>query len=371
MQKAKKILVIAGATYISGAEKVTIDVIRGLKENGYELHCMVSGWNDGDFIEALEKIEVPYTAIKLGWIYISKPLWTLDSIVHYPKAILKFLLLQKRFKADIVYIISYRPVIALYPFLKKNIIFHIHDPNSESKQSVFFLNQIKKKVKRFIAVSHFIQQDLIQCGISASQIEVVHNVVETNSNIDGHKIYMPDNVIRIGIVGQIIPRKGHEDLLEALKILKDKIAFKCLIFGNGDKGFVEKLRTKIQEFGIQDYVEWVGFVKDKEKIYETFDVMVAPTINNEPFALVALEAGANRVVSIVSESGGFPESIVNNETGFIVPRHSPAAISAKIAFLYENKFLLKKMGDCAFTNVKEKFILSDMIRKVATVLKGI
>src|SRR5689334_7298060 len=103
MHVSKKILVIAAGSYISGAEKVMYDIIQGLKVRGYQIHCVVSGWNDGNFIKKLDELTVEYTLIKLRWYYVSKIKWSLDSLVHYPKAAWKFVALKKRFNPDIVY----------------------------------------------------------------------------------------------------------------------------------------------------------------------------------------------------------------------------------------------------------------------------
>src|SRR5258708_3698252 len=111
MSVSKRILVIAAGNYISGAEKITLDVIRGFKENGYLVHCMVSGWNDGNFIRKLNELNIDYTVIKLGWYYVSKVMWSLDSLVHYPRAVWNFVKLKKNIKPDLVYTISYRQII--------------------------------------------------------------------------------------------------------------------------------------------------------------------------------------------------------------------------------------------------------------------
>lgn len=116
MELKKSILIIANGNYISGAEKVTLDVMHGLKEQGYNLHCMASGWNDGDFIGRVKSIEIPVTITKLGWYYVSKILWSIDSLIHYPGGIVRFLRLKKKFHADLVYIISFRHIILLWPF---------------------------------------------------------------------------------------------------------------------------------------------------------------------------------------------------------------------------------------------------------------
>jgi UDP-N-acetylglucosamine:LPS N-acetylglucosamine transferase len=148
MAASKKILVFAGATYVYGAEKVTLEVIGFLQKAGHKIHCIVNGWNDGVFIEQLNKANIPFTTVKLGWYYFSKIKWSLDSLIHYPGAIRQFIKISKNEKPDIVYITSYRPVILLYPFFKTNTIYHVHDPLSETKQGRFFIKIADKKIKQ-------------------------------------------------------------------------------------------------------------------------------------------------------------------------------------------------------------------------------
>jgi glycosyltransferase involved in cell wall biosynthesis len=359
----KKILVIAGGTYVSGAEKVTLDVLEGFKENGHTVHCMVSGWNDGDFIGRIKKLQLPYTAIKLGWYYTTKIWWSLDSLVHYPKAIWDFIRLKKKFKPDIVYTISFRQIVLLYPFFGKNIIYHIHDPNSHSKQSRFFLKLIDNKVKTYIAVSNFIKQDLIKCGLAEYKIEVVHNGVNP-VEISIEKKYMQNGILKIGIIGQIIERKGHEDLLMALYLLKNKIRFELNIFGKGTVEYKNKLEALIKQYGLNELVVWRGFIKNPISIYQDLDVLVAPTRTEEPFALVAIEAGAYRIPIIVTKSGGFPESVEDGNTGFVINKSAPKEIAEKLFFLYSNPQLLKTLGENASQKIGIQFNLELTKRKV-------
>jgi glycosyltransferase involved in cell wall biosynthesis len=366
MHTAPKILIIVAGSYISGAEKVTLDVVRYLKEKGYNVHCLVTGWNDGKYIQCLQQMNVAYTIHKLGWYYTSKIGWTIDSLVHYPKAVWIFLKLLKKFKPDLLYTNSYRPVFLLRPFLKANIVYHAHDPHGETRQGRIFLKLIDKKIARYIAVSSYIQKDLLQCGIAANKIELIYNGVQRTAEpiAVSSRQYMPAGTLRIGIAGQIIPRKGHQDLLLALESIRGSVPFECLIFGGSNNAFTNQLKQLIKQHGLCEQVIWNGFVNDKNDIYPLIDILVAPTRNDEPFGLVAAEAGAFSVCSVVTDSGGLPEIVVDGQTGFVVPKQSPAAIAEKLTLVYNNPYLLKELGENAAQRVKEKFTLGHMEKRI-------
>lgn len=366
----KKVLVIAGGTYISGAEKITLSVLEGFKKSGYNIHCMVSGWNNGDFINRVEKLELPYTAIKLGWYYISKIAWSLDSLVHYPKAILDFLKLKNRFKADIVYTISFRQIVLLYPLFRNNIVYHIHDPHSHSKQAKFFIKLIDKKVKKYIAVSEFIKNDLINCGIRAEKIEVIYNGIEILPLSD--KDYIGVDVFNIGIVGQVIHRKGHLIAVDALhKLVQQNLNVQLIIVGVGDTSFEKEVREKIEKLNLQDKVVWKGFVKDTYKIYEELDVVIAPTLNEEPFGLMACEANMLSIPAIVSNKGGLPEIVEDDFNGYTFNAENADELASKMLLLYNDRAKAVQFGLNGREKVSHLFSIEQMNSSIAALMSDV
>src|ERR1700733_9023907 len=99
--KNKRILFIVGASYVSGLENITLHLIRGLKERGYEVKCVINGWNDGVFKSTLQSLGIDFFEMKLGWIYITKPKWTIDTLLHWPGAYFKFKKAIRSFDPDI------------------------------------------------------------------------------------------------------------------------------------------------------------------------------------------------------------------------------------------------------------------------------
>ncbi|MFM6926772.1 MAG: glycosyltransferase, partial [Ferruginibacter sp.] len=282
MSTARKLLVIAGGGYIYGAERVTLDVMAGLKQEGYQLQAIISGWNDGAFAHVLDELQVKYYPLKLGWYYKSKIKWSLDSLLHYPGALIRFLRVRKQFKDWPVYMISFRQVILLWPFFKKNLLYHVHDVNSSSKQARFFLKIINRKVCRYIAVSEFIKEDLLACGIPAEKIEVIHNGVTILPEIQ--KGLNESRTLTVGIAGQVIERKGHIGLLNAIGLLAEKgLDIALVIAGDGDVDFTDKLKALSRELNIAGKITWRGFKKSLLEIYTGMDVLVAPTLSAEPF----------------------------------------------------------------------------------------
>lgn len=370
----QKILVFAGATFVFGAEKVTLNVIDGLHKKGYDLKILISSWNNGDFIRRLGNISIQdFETISLGWYYITKLLWSLDSLINYPKSILKFRRIIKQYKPNVIYTTSFRPILLLFPFMNTKIIYNVQDPNSESKSSRFFIKLIDKKVTKYTACSAFIKLDLISCGIEPNKIDIIHNGVDVNEGVL-EKTLNSDNLSKfnVGIAGQIIPRKGHDDVIEAFRLLKENgNSCQLTIVGKGDDDFILDLKRKIHAYDLGESVFWKGYKVDPKEIYDSIDLLLAPSLNNEPFALVVLEAGALGIPSIVSNRGGFPESIIDGYNGFIVNANSPAQIAAKIEVLIKNPTLLDEMRTNAKLHIAKNFSNVNMINKLEKTINSL
>jgi len=115
--------------------------------------------------------------------------------------------------------------------------------------------------------------------------------------------------VAIGVVGQIGPWKGHEDLIEALGILKsNNVPFTCKVFGNGENGYVDCLKKRACALGLESDIQWKGFVDRRADIFEGIDICVVPTRSSEPFGMVAAEASFSGVPTIATRSGGREKS---------------------------------------------------------------
>src|SRR5262249_38354253 len=117
--------------------------------------------------------------------------------------------------------------------------------------------------------------------------------------------------IRFGFLGQLRPVKGIEELVDAFLSLPSGSA-ELLIAGKGDAAYERLLKAKTAE---RDDVRWLGFV-DPQQLLNEIDVLVVPSLWQEPLGLVILEAFAHGRPVIGSQRGGIPE-LITRETGWL------------------------------------------------------
>ncbi len=146
---------------------------------------------------------------------------------------------------------------------------------------------------------------------------------------------------RLLFVGRLVERKGVAYLLRAVKILRDqRPGIRLVIVGTGpEEG---NLKAEAEALGIQDSVDFLGSVSEREKAmeYARATVFVLPAIvdskgDTEGQGVVILEAMRAGLPTVASSVGGITDLIVDGETGFLVPEKDPEALAAVIAKLLD------------------------------------
>jgi glycosyltransferase involved in cell wall biosynthesis len=117
-------------------------------------------------------------------------------------------------------------------------------------------------------------------------------------------------VLRLGYIGRLDPSKGLSNLLDAVARLPPGAA-RLLIAGSGPPAYVAALRR----IAPQD-VEFLGQV-EAALFYPRIDLLVVPSVWEDPFPRVFHEALAYGVPTLTTPLGGLPEAIEPGGTGFV------------------------------------------------------
>jgi glycosyltransferase involved in cell wall biosynthesis len=135
---------------------------------------------------------------------------------------------------------------------------------------------------------------------------------------------------RIITVARLNWKKGLEYTLEALKIVKENgVEFQYYIIGDGIE--IERLQFAVYQLGLKENVFFLGKLSRKQVKEEmeksTYYIQYSL---QEGFCNAVLEAQAMGLVCFVSDAEGLSENILNNETGFVIPKRNPLLLANKI-----------------------------------------
>ena len=177
-----------------------------------------------------------------------------------------------------------------------------------------------------------------------------------------------DGEVLLGNVGRLTAQKGQDFLLEvASRLKKDGLEFRLLIAGDGE--LHADLTAKAHELGVQDDVDFLGFVEDVPSFLKGIDIFLLSS-HWEGFGLVIAEANAAHTPVVAFDVSSNPEVIADGETGFLVPVGDLDSFAAHVRELIENEDLRTKMGEAARTHVEAKFQLQQSIDEFERYLWG-
>lgn len=173
------------------------------------------------------------------------------------------------------------------------------------------------------------------------------------------------------IVANLIPYKGHRDLLAAFAMASKGLpdGWRLLIVGRDD-GIQESLLAQAQELGIAAHVRFLGQRQDIPDLLRCTDISLLSS-HQEGFSNSVLEAMAAGIPSIVTNVGGNTEAIADGETGIVVPARDPERLAAAIEKLATDEALRLRMGRKARVIVEEKFDLATCVARYECLYDGL
>lgn len=192
-----------------------------------------------------------------------------------------------------------------------------------------------------IGVSRFIldRHRAYGCFPNACQA-VVYNPFESPDEVPNlEKIKAAqEHPLRFGFLGCLRPHKGIEHLLKAFLSLEPGMA-ELWVAGKGEAAYETKLKDLA---GNHDDVRWLGFVKP-DSLLDEIDVMVVPSLWQDTFPRVPVEAFNYALPVIGSNRGGIPE-LITDETGWMYEPDEPGALKSCLRRCVEQQAILPEMG---------------------------
>lgn len=164
--------------------------------------------------------------------------------------------------------------------------------------------------------------------------------------------------VTFGVVALLIPRKGHQVLLDAiLKLVTDKklegSEFQVLIEGDGP------LHQALVDFvSNNNLTPWVTFVGNEANVVDfmaALDVLILPSVQDEDFPNVTLEAMALAKPVIASRLAGTPEQVLDGTTGLLVEPRNVGQLAEAVYQLINDADLRKSMGFAALQRFSNHF----------------
>ena len=233
------------------------------------------------------------------------------------------------------------------------------------RKHAFSMLKYRLPVARFVAVSHAIKGVLVDDGIPADLVSVVHSGIDL-SRFEGFdradhraEFGLDEKAVAIGNVAAMADHKGQRYLLDAVPLVVERHP-EARFFICGDGELWDDLHAQRERLGIEGCVTFTGFRRDVPSLLAFFDLF-AMSSHLEGLNTSILDALAMRKPVVATDAGGIPEIIRNEDTGLLVPAKDPARLADAIVALIEDREKARRLAENGRRWVEEEFTCDCMV----------
>ena len=177
----------------------------------------------------------------------------------------------------------------------------------------------------------------------------------------------------IGVVGAVIKRKGHRELIEAMPALIERFPnLRIAFIGQFEKKekYYRELRQSLFSKQLFRRVIWVGRRNNIHELVQGLDACVVPSLK-EPLGLCALEAMAAGIPVAASRVGGLQEFVRPNETGLLFNPNDPADIAESVSRILSDHPLRTRVQSQAKQMVLDEFSPDAITTRIEQALSSV
>jgi glycogen synthase len=229
--------------------------------------------------------------------------------------------------------------------------------------------------KHAFCVSHTLRQQLLQAGIPLHEAEVIYPGIDLCQFANDRP--KADTRAATGLsllyAGSLVPHKGVHTAVEALAHLLQEdpdLKLNLTILGSGHVSYEAHLHALVAENRLEDYIHFVRQIPRVEMpgMMRQFDVLLFPSVWEEPFSRVVLEAMAMGLVVVGTMRGGTKEILQHGQNGLSFEAEDAPGLAAAITKLYDDPKLCASLAKQGQAMVKERFDLQRMVDQIEAFL---
>ena len=238
------------------------------------------------------------------------------------------------------------------------------------------LSMLERLMHRFTTAalgnSKAVVQQLYEEGFTSNNTSLVYNGIDlwpfqnllTKQELRDNLSINQDALVFI-IVANLIPYKGHLDLLNALGKIHSQLpkSWKLLCVGN-DNGILSQLKEHSQMLGINNHVEFLGKRSDTPQLLAAADIGILCS-HEEGFSNAILEGMAAGLPMVVTNVGGNAEAVEDMQTGLVVKAQDPESLGSALLSMALAPELRTRFGQAGKERIAQHFTLQQCTQNYA------
>lgn len=384
----KRILYLHAGAEMYGADKVLLELIKGLDSKAFEAHVILP--NDGILVKALKQVGakvkvIDYPILRRKYFNPKGIFEYFTSYNHYSKKIADY---AKENKIDLIHNNTTAVLEGIYLKRKLRIplIWHVHEIIVKPKAISDFINILMGRyADKVITVSEAVANHVKKSSfIKEDQVQVIYNGVDNaiyhpmQAKPIREKFKIAVDATVIGMVGRVNAWKGQNDFLDAIIPILEKnpkaVAFMAGSAFEGEEWRVQELDARIASLPVAEQIKRIDYYANTNELYNMFDIFVLPSTNPDPLPTVVLEAMACGKPIVGYRHGGVCEMVEEDINGLLAKPNDSEALSRLIQNLIDNLEKISEFGQASMKRQKEMFSLESYVKNFSYIyielLKG-
>ena len=346
---------------VFGLERMTFEVLRSIREQGGAVHCIVNEWESSRVVDMADDIGAGWSTGYYRYELRRRARLRERLLAAWDifRTSLDLLRDARRFRPTHVFAPEFNAILRSMPALwilrrmGVRVVLRLGNAPEPGRFYGFLWRQlIDRCVDQYVPNSKFIQQELLAHGISPSKSRVVYNTVPFRRPSALPFLPTPGRVI---YVGQIIPPKGVDVLLEAIALVRARgIPVTLDIVGDVEgweaptfSGYRASIRRRASQPDLVDAVRLLGLRDDVPTLLAAASLHCLPSRpeQKEGFTVATLEAKRAGLPSVVTQCGALPEMIRHKVDGWICSDVTPQAVAEGLVYFLEDPHRARAASD--------------------------
>ena len=366
-----RILFVTESFDVGGTETHLLDLLPELKDNGFEVaaFCFTK---KGSRADRLESAGIPvYAAPQIG-----ESKRSLLMPVRLAGGAARLFSLIRRFRPSIVHFFlpgAYLPGapitlaagVPIKIMSRRSLNDYQHKWPGVAAAEKF----LHRRMDMLLGNARAITRELIQEGVPEKKVRLIYNGIHVPAMATTKKearaaLDLDEHAFVAVVVANLLPYKGHLDLIAALIEIRDELPqpWTVLLAGR-DGGSRAKIETAIVRGGLANHVRLLGERNDVPRLLAAAEVGILTPTRNEGLSNAILELMAAGLPMVVTDIGGNAEVVVDGQTGLVVPPRDPKRLGDAILDLAQDPGRRKAMGDAARKRLADEFSLTACVER--------
>jgi len=346
---------------VFGLERMSFEVLRTLRENGAAVHCVVNSWQSSRVVDLADDLGAGWST-GYYWYELRRRASLaarLQAVWDIFRTSLDLLGDAWRFRPTHVFAPEFNAVVRSAPALwilrrfGVRVVLRLGNaPESGTFYERLWRYVVDPCIDQYAPNSRFIEQELLAHGISATKSRVVYNTVPRRLHAWPPRDPVPGRIL---FVGQIIPPKGVDILLDAVAELRRRnLHVSVDVVGDIEgwehpayAGYRARVRARAVEADLAGCVRFLGVREDVPAVMATAAVHCLPSRpeQKEGFTVTTLEAKHAGLPSVITRSGALPEMVRHQIDGWICGEATALALADGLEYFLTDPERARRAGE--------------------------